>query len=121
LEDQIEQLEKEKVDTFDLKMELKLIKDKVMTGNFSVVDIYLEGLTPRVSKEWEKIGKKPKKRQILLVNEEEVKESIEEAKKAREKAAKEEKKTEEKKAEEKQSEDKKAENNGEEKKSDEKK
>ncbi|MEM0465083.1 MAG: DUF87 domain-containing protein [Candidatus Pacearchaeota archaeon] len=85
LEFQIEQLEKENVDVFDLKMELKLIKDKIMTGSFSVVDIYLEGLTPRVNKEWEKIGKKPKKREIQLISEEEVKESIEEAKKAREK------------------------------------
>ncbi|MEM0465957.1 MAG: hypothetical protein QXW97_04645, partial [Candidatus Pacearchaeota archaeon] len=56
-----------------------------MTGSFSVVDIYLEGLTPRVNKEWEKIGKKPKKREIQLISEEEIKRSIEEAKKAREK------------------------------------
>ena len=72
MEYQIEQLEKEKVDVFDLKMELKLVKDKLMSGNFSVVDIYLEGLTPRVEKEWDKIGKKPKKREIKLVSEEEI-------------------------------------------------
>jgi len=90
LEYQIEQLEKEKIDTFDLKMELKLVKDKVMTGNFSVVEIYLEGLKPRVEKEWEKLGKKPKKREIQLVAEEEIRESIEEAKKSREKWEKEE-------------------------------
>jgi hypothetical protein len=96
IEDQIEQLEKEKVDAFDLKMELKLIKDKVMTGNFSVVDIYLEGLVPRVAKEWEKIGKKPKKHEVLLVNEAEVKQSTEEARKAREKIIEEEKKSKEK-------------------------
>ena len=38
-ESQVDQLDKEKVDIFDLKMELKLIKDKLMTGNFSVVDM----------------------------------------------------------------------------------
>jgi len=94
LEYQIEQLEKEKVDTFDLKMELKLVKDKIMTGSFSVVEIYLEGLKPRVVKEWEKLGKKPKKRQLELVSEEEIKRSIEEAKKAHAKAEKAEKKQE---------------------------
>jgi hypothetical protein len=50
-------LEKEQVDTFDLKMELKLIKDKIMSGSFSVVEIYLEGLKPRLRRNG-KIGKK---------------------------------------------------------------
>jgi hypothetical protein len=83
LEYQTEQLEAEKIDTFDLRMELKLVKDKIMTGNFSVVEIYLEGLIPRVEKEWEKLGKKPKKRELELVEAEEIKKSIEEAKKER--------------------------------------
>ncbi|MBR9705045.1 DUF87 domain-containing protein [Candidatus Pacearchaeota archaeon] len=96
IEDQMIQLEKEKIDIFDLKMELKLIKDKIMTGNFSVVDIYLEGLGPRVTKEWEKLGKKPKKRKINLVSEEEVKSAVLEAKKEKEKIIAKEKKVEEK-------------------------
>ena len=96
LEYQIEQLEKEKVDTFDLKMELKLVKDKIMSGNFPVVDIYLEGLKPRIEREWEKLGKKPKKREIQLVEEEEIKKAVEEAKKEREKWEKEQKKKEKK-------------------------
>jgi chromosome segregation ATPase len=79
-----------KVDVFDLKMELKLIKDKIMTGNFSVVDIYVEGLMPRLEKQWEKLGKAPKKRQKLLADLSEIKKSVEEAKKAREKFEKEE-------------------------------
>ena len=83
LEYQVDQLELEKVDTFDLKMELKLVKDKVMAGNFTIVEIYLEGLRPRVEKQWEKLGKKPKKREIQLVAESEIKASIEEAKKDR--------------------------------------
>jgi hypothetical protein len=86
LEDSVLQLEKEKVDTFDLKMELKLIKDKIMSGSFSVVEIYLEGLSPRVDKEWEKLGKKPKKRVIQVASEEEIQKSIQEAKEQHEKA-----------------------------------
>jgi hypothetical protein len=89
MEYQIEQLEAEKIDVFDLKMELKLVKDKLMSGNFSVVDIYLEGLKPRIEKEWENLGKKPKKRELILVAEEEIKKSIEEARQARAKAEKE--------------------------------
>ena len=92
LEDSILQLENEKIDTFDLKMELKLVKDKIMSGSFSVVEIYLEGLKPRVEKEWEKLGKKAKPRVIQLASEEEIKKSIEEAKAQREKAAAAEKK-----------------------------
>ncbi len=98
IEYQIEQLEGEKVDTFDLKMELKLVKDKLMTGNFTVVDIYLEGLKPRLEKQWEALGKKPKKKQIELIEEKELESSIAAAEKEREKwnekAKKEEKKEE---------------------------
>jgi hypothetical protein len=85
LEYQVEQLEELKVDVFDLKMELKLVKDKIMVGNFSVVDIYLEGLAPRVEKQWEKLGKKPKKKVLELADLDEIKKSVEEAKKEREK------------------------------------
>jgi hypothetical protein len=87
---QIEQLDKLKIDIFDLKMELKLVKDKVMTGNFSVVDIYIEGLKPRLDKQWEKLGKKPQKKEKLLADISEIKKSVEEAKKARAKFEKEE-------------------------------
>ncbi|NCN86647.1 DUF87 domain-containing protein [archaeon] len=80
IEYQIEGLEKEKVDTFDLKMELKLIKDKIMSGSFSVVEIYLEGLKPRVQKEWEKLGKPLPKLKLELVDEEEMKAEEEKAK-----------------------------------------
>ena len=100
LEYQLEQLEELKVDVFDLKMELKLVKDKIMTGNFSVVDIYLEGIGPRVIKQWDKLGKKPKKLEIKLADLDEIKASVAEAKaesdKAKEVAAAEEKATEEK-------------------------
>ncbi len=84
LEYQIEQLEQEKVDTFDLKMELKLVKDKLMTGNFSVVDIYLEGLKPRIEKQWSNLGKKPKKLEIELVDTSIIEASLAQAQKGRE-------------------------------------
>ena len=91
LEYQIEQLEALKIDVFDLKMEVKLVKDKIMVGNFSVVDIYLEGLKPRVAKQWEKLGKTPKKKEVKLASLEDIKKSVDQAKadseKAKEKAA----------------------------------
>ena len=86
LEYQLEQLEELKIDVFDLKMELKLVKDKIMSGNFSVVDIYLEGIVPRIKKQWDKIGKTPKKKQIELVSLEDIKKSISEAQSASDKA-----------------------------------
>ena len=69
IEFQVNELEKLKVDVFDLKMELKLIKDKIMSGSFSVVEIYLEGLSPRVAKEWDKLGKKAPKLKLELIDE----------------------------------------------------
>lgn len=86
LEYQIEQLEELKIDVFDLKMELKLVKDKIMVGNFSVVDIYLEGLLPRIKKQWEKLGKAPKKKELKLVNLEDLKKAVDKAKEESEKA-----------------------------------
>jgi hypothetical protein len=93
MEYQVEQLDQLKIDVFDLKMELKLIKDKIMTGNFSVVDIYLEGLKPRMQKQWEKLGKTPKKKQKALADVSEIKKAVEEAKKERDKFEKQQAKT----------------------------
>jgi hypothetical protein len=53
-----------------------------MSGNFTVVDIYLEGLKPRIEKQWATLGKKPKKKEIELLSEAEVAASIKEAEKA---------------------------------------
>ena len=83
LEYQIQQLEQEKVDTFDLKMELKLVKDKLMIGNFTIVDIYLDGIRPRITKQWEKLGKKPRAKEIELVSEDDINASLQAAKKER--------------------------------------
>ncbi|MBN2053027.1 DUF87 domain-containing protein [Candidatus Woesearchaeota archaeon] len=83
LQFELEQLEKEGIDVFDLKLELKLATDKVKTGNFNMVQIYLDGLTPRIQKHWDKLGKKPEKLEKKLVSETELQEAITRAKKAR--------------------------------------
>jgi len=79
----LEQLEKEKIDVFDLKLELKLAQDKIKSGNFNMVQIYLEGLIPRIDKHWEKLGKKPKKYEIQLVSDADIAEAAKQAKASR--------------------------------------
>lgn len=91
---ELEQLEEQKQDVFDLKMELKLALDKVKAGNFNMVQIYIEGLEPRVKKLWDKLGIKPKKLEIKMVSEEAMKAELEKAKQERAKADAETKKTE---------------------------
>lgn len=81
---QMEQLEELEVDVFDLKLELKLALDKVKSGNFNMVEVYLEGLRPRIKGEWEKLGKVPKRREVELVSEEELQDAIDSAKQSRE-------------------------------------
>ena len=83
LEFQLDQLDEMKQDVFDLKLELKLSKDKIKSGNFNMVKIYLEGLTPRIQKIWDKLGKAPKKLEIKLVSDAEMKAELEAAKAAK--------------------------------------
>ena len=83
IEYQFEQLEEFKQDVFDLKLELKLSKDKVKSGNFNMVKIYLDGLTPRIQKLWDKLGKKPKKMEVKLVSEDDLRAELEAAKSAK--------------------------------------
>jgi hypothetical protein len=85
IEYQIDQLEKNKIDVFDLRLELKLAKDKLQTGNFNMVDIYLEGLRPRIHKDFDKLGIKPAKREIKLVDKAALEEELKRAKEARQK------------------------------------
>lgn len=80
---QLEQLEQENIDVFDLRLELKLAQDKVKSGSFNMVDIYLEGLKPRIEAQWEKIGKQPKARELNLISEEDLRKEIEKAKEAK--------------------------------------
>jgi len=69
IDDELRQLKEFEVDVFDLNLELNLAKDKVKSGSFNMVDIYLEGLKPRIKTAWDKLGKKPKKRENKLVDE----------------------------------------------------
>ncbi|MBW2988011.1 hypothetical protein DRJ48_02970, partial [Candidatus Woesearchaeota archaeon] len=85
LEYQLEQLKDNGEDVFDLELELKLALDKVKSGNFNMVDIYLETLKPEVEKRWKKLGKKPKHREIELVDLREIQRAVEQARKEREK------------------------------------
>lgn len=85
LDFQIEQLEKEGIDIFDLKLELKMALDKVKSGSFNMVDIYLEGLKPRLSDQWKKLGKEAPKREAKLVSESELREEFKKAQEARKK------------------------------------
>jgi hypothetical protein len=82
---ELDQLEELKQDVFDLRLELKLALDKVKSGNFNMVKIYLEGLTPRIEKFWTKLGQKPKKLEKKLVSEEALDEEAKKAKEGREK------------------------------------
>ena len=99
LDYEIEQLKDDGIDVFDIKLELKMALDKVKSGNFNMVNIYLEGLKPKIKGFWDKLGKQPKKREIKLVNKEELEKEFEKAKKAREEFEKDSEKS--KKAEEK--------------------
>jgi len=83
LDYEIEQLVKEKIDVFDLRLELKMALDKVKSGSFNMVDIYLEGLKPRLIDQWKKLGKEPEKRKAKLVSESELKEEFKKAQEAR--------------------------------------
>lgn len=81
----LDQLEEQGIDVFDLKLELKLAQDKVKAGNFNMVDVYLEGLKPRIDKQWEKIGKQPKQLVRELVDLAEMKADLDKAKEERDK------------------------------------
>ncbi len=62
MEREIRSLEKKKVDTTDIKLELKLAKDKLKTGAFRMTEIYLDSLRGSLKKHSRKKGKKKKKR-----------------------------------------------------------
>jgi len=94
MEYEFDQLEEDKQDVFDLRLELKLAKDKIKAGNFNMVKIYLDGLRPRIDKLWDKVGKKPKALEVQLVTEDELKADLAAAKEDHDKALAKEKKEE---------------------------
>ncbi|MFW5866111.1 MAG: hypothetical protein ACOCU6_03385, partial [Nanoarchaeota archaeon] len=89
LDYQVKQLQEMEQDVFDLKLELKLAYQKLKAGQFNMVDIYLESLIPSFEDTWKKLGKEPKKRPKRRADINEVKKSIEKAKKERQKVTKE--------------------------------
>lgn len=80
---EIQQLEELKVDTFNLKLELKLLTKKLKEGSFHVVDIYLEELRGELDKAWKSKKKKPKKKTARLVDKKEIEKEIKKAEEER--------------------------------------
>jgi hypothetical protein len=84
IEYQIQQLKDLKQDTFDVELELKLAKDKLMEGKFTMVDIYIDGLVTKIKSQFAAAGATPKQRQIKLIPQEEIEADIAIAQKERE-------------------------------------
>jgi hypothetical protein len=80
---QIEQLENEKVDIFELKIEVNLVLDKLKAGKFDMVDVYMESIDNILKRYWTKVGKKPLKRQVKLVKYDEIQQDVQKAKNER--------------------------------------
>ena len=77
---QIEQLKAEDIDVFDIELEVKLALDKLKIGSFSMVDIYLESLEPRIKAHWDKLGRVPRAHTVSFIEERDLKNEIEKAK-----------------------------------------
>ncbi|MCK4808807.1 MAG: ATP-binding protein, partial [Candidatus Aenigmarchaeota archaeon] len=80
---QLECLKAEAIDIFDLDLELKLTLDSLKKGKFNMIEIYLDGLEPKIAEQWKKIGKTPKKRIIAYASREDIQKDIDKAKVAR--------------------------------------
>ena len=76
------------VDVFDLRLELKLAGDKLRSGGFGMVDVYLEGLVPRVRGEFDKLGKPVPKRVAIRLSDSDLAKEKKEAEKGRQAFAK---------------------------------
>ncbi len=83
IEYEIQQLEELKQDTFNLNLEMKLLVKKLKEGSFHVVDIYLEEIDTELEKTWKKIKKKPKQKQIRLIDKKEIEKEIKKAEEER--------------------------------------
>jgi len=80
---EIKQLEELKQDTFNLNLEMKLLMKKLKEGSFHVVDIYLDEIKSELEKLWKKTRKKPKKKQIKLIDKKEIEKEIKKAEEER--------------------------------------
>jgi len=85
LEYQIAYLKKLNVDVLDLELEMKLTKDKIKQGQFSMADMYLESLRPKIEEHWRKLRRKPVHLVRKKITKKEIIVGIEKAKKEREK------------------------------------
>jgi hypothetical protein len=85
LDYQIKRLEQYGIDVLDLKLELKITKDKVKSGQFQMVDMYLESLLPVIAGHWKSIGKNPEHIVRERLTKAEVTEGIEKAARERQK------------------------------------
>jgi len=84
LDDQLSELDNLGQDTTDLKIELNLIKDKISSGNYKILKIYLDELQPRFNNMWKKLGMEPPQmKEMNLVDEKTILEELEKAKTAR--------------------------------------
>ena len=84
MEYQISQLERYGIDVFDLKLEIKITRDKIKAGQFQMADMYLESLIPVILGDWKSIGKNPQHIVRERIAREEVTEGISRAEKERE-------------------------------------
>ncbi|MFA6072514.1 MAG: DUF87 domain-containing protein [Candidatus Woesearchaeota archaeon] len=82
---QINKLKEINVDVFDLELELKLASDKLKSGDFSIVDIYIDTLKSKLERAWTTKGVVPEKYAIELVSQEEIDRDVALAKKEFEK------------------------------------
>ena len=83
IEHQLKQLEELKKETSDFSFELKLAKEKLAQGKFKLVEVYLQGLEPKLKTYWKKIGKTPKDLEKQYLNKKYLKQQVEQAKKKR--------------------------------------
>jgi len=80
---QLECLKAEAIDIFDLELELKLTLDNLKKGKFNMIEIYLDGLEPKIAAQWKKIGKTPKKRIIAYASRDDIDKEVKKARVAR--------------------------------------
>jgi hypothetical protein len=80
---QVGELQKLKVDTVDIELEMKLARDKVKKGKFMMAETYLEALRPKFEPIWTKLGREPMHRVAMRLKKDVVEAGVVEAKSGR--------------------------------------
>jgi hypothetical protein len=75
-------LEKHGVDVFDLKLEIKLAKEKLSSGSFNMVELYFEGLSSKLNDALSSSGISFVKKPVSKVNVDELREEVARAREA---------------------------------------